>query len=78
MARCGNTVSIVTGGASGIGVASRIALEGGSVVVADTQHDLGSSGVAGIESAARLRHNSCRVCGLDLGGPQSRETFLPQ
>src|SRR5690606_14024575 len=43
---------LVTGGASGIGkaTAKRIASEGGSVVIADVQDDLGAQVVAEIEN----------------------------
>ncbi|HEX5947020.1 MAG TPA: glucose 1-dehydrogenase [Acidimicrobiales bacterium] len=45
MTRFDGRVAVVTGGASGIGraTASRIAAEGGSVVVADVQDDLGAA-----------------------------------
>ena len=51
MARFDGRVAVVTGGASGIGkaTAKRIAAEGGSVVVADVQDELGKAAVAEIQ-----------------------------
>ena len=51
MTRFEGRVALVTGGASGIGkaTAKRIASEGGSVVIADVQDDLGAQVVAEIE-----------------------------
>lgn len=54
-------VALVTGGASGIGRATsaRIAAEGGSVVIADVQDEMGAEAVAEIErdgGAARFVH----------------------
>ena len=52
MTRFEGRVALVTGGASGIGkaTAKRIASEGGSVVIADVQDDLGAQVVAEIEN----------------------------
>jgi len=51
MARFDGRVALVTGGASGIGkaTATRIAAEGGAVVIADVQDELGGAVVAQIE-----------------------------
>jgi NAD(P)-dependent dehydrogenase (short-subunit alcohol dehydrogenase family) len=51
MARFEGRVAVVTGGASGIGkaTATRIAAEGGSVVIADLQDEAGAAVVAEIE-----------------------------
>lgn len=51
MARFDGRVAVVTGGASGIGkvTATRIADEGGSVVIGDLQDDAGAAVVAAIE-----------------------------
>lgn len=51
MTRFDGRVALITGGASGIGkaTASRIASEGGTVVIADVQDDLGNEVVAQIE-----------------------------
>ncbi len=51
MARFDGRVALVTGGASGIGkaTATRIAAEGGSVVIADVQDEAGTAVVAEIE-----------------------------
>jgi NAD(P)-dependent dehydrogenase (short-subunit alcohol dehydrogenase family) len=51
MARFDGRVALVTGGASGIGkaTATRIAAEGGSVVIADVQDEVGAAVVAEIE-----------------------------
>ena len=51
MARFEGRVALVTGGASGIGkaTATRIAAEGGSVVIADLQDEAGAAVVAEIE-----------------------------
>src|SRR5690349_17444095 len=53
MTRFEGRVALVTGGASGIGkaTAKRIAAEGGSVVIADVQDDLGTAVVAEIEAS---------------------------
>lgn len=53
MARFDGRVALVTGGASGIGkaTATRIASEGGSVVIADVQDDAGAAVVAEIEQS---------------------------
>lgn len=53
MARFDGRVALVTGGASGIGkaTATRIAAEGGSVVIADVQDEAGAAAVAEIEQA---------------------------
>src|SRR3954454_6215968 len=53
MPRFDGRVALVTGGASGIGKATgtRIAAEGGSVVIADVQDDAGAAVVAAIRNA---------------------------
>ncbi len=53
MARFDGRVALVTGGASGIGkaTATRIAAEGGSVVIADVQDGAGTAVVAAIKTA---------------------------
>lgn len=53
MSRFDGRVALITGGASGIGkaTAERIASEGGSVVIADVQDELGAQTVATIEAA---------------------------
>ena len=53
MARFDGRVALVTGGASGIGkaTATRIAAEGGSVVIADVQDEAGAAVVAAIKTA---------------------------
>ena len=53
MARFDGRVALVTGGASGIGkaTATRIAAEGGSVVIADVQDEPGAAVVAAIKAA---------------------------
>jgi NAD(P)-dependent dehydrogenase (short-subunit alcohol dehydrogenase family) len=53
MTRFDGRVALVTGGASGIGkaTATRIAAEGGSVVIADVQDEAGAAVVAEIEKA---------------------------
>jgi NAD(P)-dependent dehydrogenase (short-subunit alcohol dehydrogenase family) len=53
MARFEGRIALVTGGASGIGKATaiRIAAEGGAVVIADVQDELGGAVVAEIEKA---------------------------
>jgi NAD(P)-dependent dehydrogenase (short-subunit alcohol dehydrogenase family) len=53
MARFDGRVALVTGGASGIGkaTATRIAAEGGSVVIADVQDEVGAAVVAEIEQS---------------------------
>jgi len=52
MARFDGRVALVTGGASGIGkaTATRIAAEGGSVVIADVQDEAGAAVVAAIKT----------------------------
>lgn len=53
MARFDGRVALVTGGASGIGkaTATRIAAEGGSVVIADVQDEVGAAVVAEIKQS---------------------------
>lgn len=58
MSRFEGRVALVTGGASGIGKATslRIAREGGSVVIADVQDELGASVVKEITDAGGTAH----------------------
>ncbi len=76
MGRFDNTVSIVTGGASGIGAATatRIASEGGSVVVADIQDELGASVVAAIAADG----GTARYIHLDVSDEDSWERAIAE